>query len=127
MANEEEDFDKKFTEIVSSNNLSEINESYSGQVKMGLKELAIMQQSILEALGHINELILNAIEGANILDDPLGEELELLTALYKISEDFNECISDKYLELAIIDEDDEEENEEELNGDENEPGPEDWY
>lgn len=98
----DDDFEKIFSEIVSSEDLQDISQSCEPKIEIGLKELLLIQQSIIDSLSHIHEIVLSTIEGEDLLKNPEGEPAELLSALYKISEDFNECIQDQFVEFAII-------------------------
>jgi FtsZ-interacting cell division protein ZipA len=107
MSKENEDFEKLFTEIVSSNDLNEISENYEANVKMGTKELLLIIQSLSDASSHISEIILGNIEGEDFIFGDNSIYHNLLVSLYKISEDFNECIVE-YFTGEIFDEEDEE-------------------
>ena len=103
-----EDFEKIFTEIVSSDELKYMSDHFEKDVKLGLKELLLIQQSLSDAMSHISEVLINAVDGEEQLITN-GDNLysSLLSSLYKISEDFNDCMIEYYSELDIDDEGDE--------------------
>lgn len=105
--NSEDEFDKIFTEMVSSDDLKEIKEEFEAQINFGLKELTLIQQSLADATMNVANIMLMIIsEKLNIF----GEDNiyhNLLSSLYKISEDFNECMLEYFEEDGyeiIIDE-----------------------
>ena len=103
-----EDFEKIFTEIVSSDELKDMSDHFEKDVKLGLKELLLIQQSLSDAMSHISEVLINSVDGEEQLITN-GDNIysSLLSSLYKISEDFNECMIENYSELDIDDEGDE--------------------
>ena len=105
---DEEDFDKKFSEIVNSNELKDISDSYDSEVKLGIKELLLIQQSLSDNISSITDIIIGLMRGENMLGEPDSEESDIIGSLYKISEDFNDCINEKFINLIIIDHDDDE-------------------
>ena len=105
---DKEDFDKKFSEIVNSSELKDMSESYDSEVKLGIKELLLIQQSLSDNVSNITEIIIALMEGENILGEPDSEASDIIGSLYKISEDFNDCIGETFISLTIIDEDDDE-------------------
>jgi hypothetical protein len=100
-----EDFEKIFSEIVNSEDLKNMSETYKSDITLGVKELVLVQQSLSDCISHISEIILSILQDESLLKDPEGETAELIASIYKISEDFNDCMQDKFVELAIIDED----------------------
>lgn len=108
-----EHFEKMFSEIVNSEDLKNMSETYKSDITLGVKELILVQQSLSDTLSYISEVIMSIIDNESLLKDPEGETAELIAALYKVSEDFNDCMQDKFVELAIIDE----ESEEDINND----------
>lgn len=101
----DDDFEKMFSEIVNSEDLQNMSQTYKSDIAIGLKEMLLIHQSLVESLSHINEIILSSLDGENLLKNPEGEPAELISSLYKISEDFNDCMQDQFVEFAIIDED----------------------
>lgn len=101
--NNDKDFEKLFTEIVNSEDLKNIKEDFDSNLKMGIKELALIQQSLSDVMSHVSEMIMTALTGDNLFDED-NIFHNLLSSLYKISEDFNECMLEYYSD-DIYDED----------------------
>jgi len=101
-----EDFEKIFTEMVSSEDLKDISENYEANVKMGTKELLLIIQSLSDASSHISEIILGSMEGEDFIFGENNVYHNLLSSLYKISEDFNECIVEYFTGEIFDNEDD---------------------
>ena len=104
---ENEDFEKKFSEIVNSNELKEISDSFATEVKLGAKELLLIQQALADNIYNITEVIIASLDGENMLGEPDSEISDILGSLYKISEDFNDCMTDNFISFTIIDDEDE--------------------
>ena len=104
---ENEDFEKKFSEIVNSNELKEISDSFATEVKLGAKELLLIQQALADNISNITEVIIASLDGENMLGEPDSEIYDILGSLYKISEDFNDCMTDNFISFTIIDDEDE--------------------
>ena len=104
---ENEDFEKKFSEIVNSNELKEISDSFASEVKLGAKELLLIQQALADNISNITEVIMASLDGENMLGEPDSELSDILGSLYKISEDFNDCMTDNFISFAITDDEDE--------------------
>ena len=102
--NNDKDFEKIFSEMVNSEDLKDIKEDFEANVKMGIKELTLIQQSLSDVISHVSEIIMSALTGDNIFDED-NIFHNLLSSLYKISEDFNECMLEYYAEDLIDDED----------------------
>lgn len=101
---DEEDFKKKFQDIVESTDLSKISEDFEVELKLGTKELLLVQQSLSDAMSNIAEILIGRNEGC--FDIVFGEDSvyhNLLCALYKISEDFNEAMVEYYDDFEEID------------------------
>lgn len=107
------DFEKIFTEIVNSEDLKEMSENYQNEVKFGTKELLLIQQSLSDVISHVSELMLKNLDGEQFLFTGDNVYHSLLSSLYKISEDFNECMLEYYSDFI-----DEEIDEEGLEDDE---------
>lgn len=103
-----EDFEKMFSEIVNSEDLKNMSETYKSDITLGIKELALVQQSLSDTISYISEIMMSILQNESLLKDPEGEPAELIASIYKISEDFNDCMQDKFVELAIIEEESEE-------------------
>jgi|LakMenEpi03Aug12_release.lakeMendotaPanAssembly.Ray.scaffolds.fasta_scaffold06622_12 hypothetical protein len=113
---DEDDFKKKFQDIVESTDLSKISEEFEVELNFGTKELLLVQQSLSDAVSNIAEILLGRNDGC--FDIVFGEDSihhNLICALYKVSEDFNEAMSEYYNDFEEIDlefESDEQEGEE---------------
>ena len=112
-----DDIDKIFEQIISSDEMDEINlpsEGIIGSDKVSvetlLKELVFISQSLARSINHIGELTLNYM---SIDDYSIDDEIrEILGNIYKLSEDFDECM------IELILEDVNEDNEDNLEEDE---------
>jgi hypothetical protein len=101
--NNDKDFEKIFSEMVNSEDLKDIKEEFEANIKMGIKELALIQQSLSDVISHVAEIMMSALTGDNIFEDD-NIFHNLLSSLYKISEDFNECMLEYYSEDLLDDE-----------------------
>lgn len=106
---ESQDFEKMFEQIISSEELKNIKEEYESNVKFGVKELILIQQSLADVNSHICEIILRALSDGDLLFGEDNVYHNLLSSLYKISEDFNECMLDFYADYEDEEEDYEDE------------------
>ena len=104
---ENEDFEKKFSEIVNSDELKEISDSFATEVKLSAKELLLIQQALSDSISNITEIIMASLDGENMLGEPDSELSDILGSLYKISEDFNDCMTDSFISFTTIDGEDE--------------------
>lgn len=104
---ENDDIDKLFQEIISSDDMEKINSGeieaiISGEkvsIESLLKELVFINQSLSRAVVHVGEIILNYISIENYsIDDELKE---ILGNVYKLTEDL-----DEYMIELLLDEDD---------------------
>lgn len=109
--NNSDDFDKKFDEIISSEELRKISNDFETEVSMGTKELILLQQSLCDVISHVSEIIMERNKG-NFDIVFQGDSIyhSLLSSLYKISEDFNEIMLEYYGEFIVDDEIDDENN-----------------
>lgn len=107
MSEDKDNFHKKFDEIINSDDLKKIGEDFAAEIRMGTKELVLIQQSLADAISHISEVL---IERSNESYEFVftGDTIyhDLLASLYKISEDFNEVMIEYYMELIDDDDDD---------------------
>ena len=111
MAEEEDsNIDKIFNEMMSNNSIEDVNDLNKFST---IKELILMQESLMESLLNVNSLIYSMYTDSEYI---ISEEVtELLGPLYKISEDFIA----EMIELNVVfelsqhleDEDDESEEE----------------
>lgn len=114
---ENEDIDKIFEEIISSDDIKQIDSPGIDavisieQVSIDtlIKELIFIAQSLSRSINHVSDLVLNfmSIEGYSIED----EAREILGNMYKLSEDFDEYMIELMFE-DMQDEEDEQEDDE---------------
>lgn len=110
---EEKDFDKEFSEIVSSKELKDISNTFKRDEVLTLKELLLVQQSLLETLGYVSDIIFGHMaEGEEILFMNDSVYHNLLGSIYKMSEDFVECMVEYKLDQMFDPEDFDEESDE---------------
>jgi hypothetical protein len=109
---EDDDIDKMFKEMFSSDEdiESERIDAIISIEKVSfdslIKELVFITQSLSQSIVHINELILNVI---SFEDYKVNEEItDILGSIYKLSEDFDDCMLEMLLAESEIDEEDEE-------------------
>lgn len=117
---EDDDIDKMFEEMISSDELDKIKSSNIDAIislnKISkdtiIKELVFISQSLSQSIDHVNELILNylSIDGYDTDDDIK----EILGSMYKLSEDFDEIMIELLIDESGID------NEQDDLGDESE-------
>ena len=102
-----EDFEKIFNEMIRSDDLQEVSKDFQNEVNLGVKELILLQQSLADAVSHICDILSSMVRDKDIKDACNEECFDLLSSLYKISEDFNECMVEYYGEISstIVDED----------------------
>jgi hypothetical protein len=110
---EDPDFEKKFSEIINSEELKDFSENCFKDGPLTVKELLLMQRSLIDALNNIAEIIEGLNNGENDLVQPGSEEFEKLGLLYRISEDFNDSISENFVIFTIDDDEDFEEDDSE--------------
>ncbi len=110
---EDDDIDKIFKEIISSDDIDEIDSERLDAIisieKVSpnslLKELIFVTQSLSQSIVHINELMLDAI---STTDYVLNEELrDIIGSMYKLSEDLDEYMIDLFIEESNLNEEDE--------------------
>jgi hypothetical protein len=109
---EDDDIDKMFKEMFSSDEdiESERIDAIISIEKVSfdslIKELVFITQSLSQSIVHINELILNVI---SFEDYKVNEEItDILGSIYKLSEDFDDCMLEMLLAESELDEEDEE-------------------
>jgi hypothetical protein len=109
---EDDDIDKMFKEMFSSDEdiESERIDAIISIEKVSfdslIKELVFITQSLSQSIVHINELILNVISSE---DYKVNEEItDILGSIYKLSEDFDDCMLEMLLAESELDEEDEE-------------------
>ena len=111
---EEDYFKEKFSEMVNSDDLKKISEEFAAETTFGTKELLLIAQSLSDAVSNITGVL---IERASDQFDFVfsGDNIyhNLLCTLYKISEDFNECMIEYYEVFEDDDDDDDDDGEDE--------------
>jgi hypothetical protein len=111
---EEDDINKMFSEIMSSNSIEGLNDSKDQEV-IDIKNLLLVQESLMDALICINSMIYRLYTEK---DFTVSEDTEKYMAdLYQASEDLfihtskSDAILDE-MDLDLLNEDDEDEEEE---------------
>jgi hypothetical protein len=107
---EDPDFEKKFSEIINSEELKDFSETYSKDSPLTVKDLLLMQRSLIDALSNIAEIIEDLNNGELDFAQPGSEEFEKLGLLYRMSEDFNDSISENFVIFTIEDDEDDDED-----------------
>lgn len=109
----EENYDDIFEEIVESNDLKDVYKDIDNEKKLEIKEIILLQQEISSALVNLCDIMylnVNLDNDLNVFED---ENISnLIRYLYKNSLDFNEAMSDYFLEdldLDLDESDDEDE------------------
>lgn len=98
MDKDSEDFEKKFSEIIKSDELKEISDSFKKESVFTFKELILVQQSLMESLTYISDIIFYHVQEQEDLINISGNIYHnMISALYKISVDFNDVMIE-YLE-----------------------------
>lgn len=110
---EDPDFEKKFSEIINSEELKDFSENVFKDGPLTIKELLLMQRSLIDALNNVAEIVEGLNNGDTNLVQPGSEEFEKLGLLYRMSEDFNDCISEDFVIFTIEDDEDFEEDDSE--------------
>lgn len=102
-----EDFEKIFNEMIRSDDLQEVSKDFENEVKLGIRELILLQQSLADAVSYVCDILSSMVRDGDTKDIYNEECFDLLSSLYKISEDFNESMVEYYGEISstIIDED----------------------
>jgi hypothetical protein len=121
----EENFEEVFSQIIKSEDLKDLSESLEREKDLTIKELLLVQQSLGDSISRITDVIYITM-GDNSTD--VDDELEfgsdsplhnLISTLYKISEDFNEYMAETYEDnvefIFEFEEMDEEEDDEDDN------------
>jgi len=97
-----EDFEKIFNEIIQSDDLQEVSKDFENEINLGIKELILLQQSLGDAISHISEILSSMVRDKEAKETFDEECFDLLGSLYKISEDFNECMVEYYTDITAI-------------------------
>lgn len=104
MSSESEEFEKRFSEIVSSEDLKKISETFKKEETFTFQELLLVQQSLIEAVSNVSEMLyVHVKHGEDLLfrDDNIYHSL--LSCIYKICEDFNECMIEYRADFEEVD------------------------
>lgn len=106
MAKDPRDFEKRFSEIINSEDLKKFSETFKKDSLFSYEDLFIIQQTLLESLSHVTDIIYFSFKGHNdIVDFSDPTQTKILSALYKVAIDFNDFM----VEDMLDDLDDEEE------------------
>jgi len=121
MDDKSEEFDKIFSEMIDSEELKEIKESFGNNRVMTIKELLLVQQTLIEVANNVSDMIYG-----NLVDEDqlvfVSDNIihSLLSSIYKSCIDFNDVISeyygdedDEYDIIFELDDDDDDDDEEE--------------
>lgn len=110
---EDDAIDKIFKEMFSSNDevddqrVDAIISIEKVSVETLIKELVFITQSLSQSIVHINELMLNVLASDEYR---VNEEIsDILGSMYKLSEDFDDCMLEILLEESEIEEDEDNE------------------
>lgn len=107
MEDDFKDFDEKFSEIIESDDLKKISDTFKRESLLTYKDLVLVQQTLLESLSHISDIMFYRFLGHNdIVDFPDQNQNSILSAMYKIAIDFNEIMIEYMFD--DFDDDDEE-------------------
>lgn len=126
MDEDSEKIDKLFSEIIDSEELKDIKETFGQNRIMTIKELLLVQQTITETLSHLNEMIYgNLVDEDHLVFVSDNIVHSLLSSIYKTCMDFNDVIidfmpddeDDEDMFFVLEYDEDEEEDDEELNED----------
>lgn len=102
----EEDFQKKFDEMIRSDDLKQISENFESEVSLETKDLVLIQQALIDAVSHISQVLWERVnESYDFVFSGDNMYHNLLSSLYKIAEDFNEVMMDYYGEFDDDDDD----------------------
>jgi len=115
---DEDEFEKKFSEIISSDELKQISSNYVEDGQLSIKELILIQKSLMDALANVNEIIQCVMSPDDCDAQPSSEEIQKIGIIYRACEDFNDCVAENFV-IFTIDENDLEEDdlEDEEDGD----------
>lgn len=113
---EDSDFEKKFSEIINSDDLKDMANSIPKSETLEVKDILLIQQSLIDSMNNILDILRGIDSGDVNLLEFNEEEIDKMLILYKVSEDFNNCVEENFAIFTIDDEDLDEEifdNEEE--------------
>jgi len=99
MSDEDKNFEKMFSEIISSDQLKDISETFDEKINLDIKEILLIQQSLLDSISHINDILLSLNNDKNHdIFNQNNECYDILCSMYKISEDFNDSMIEYYVD-----------------------------
>lgn len=107
MDDESEEFDKIFSEMIDSDELKDIKESFGSNRVMTIRELLLVQQTLMETANNVSDMIYS-----NLVDEDqlifVSDNIihNLLSSIYKICMDFNDVIIEFNEEYDGDDDDD---------------------
>ena len=104
-----DNFEKIFNEIVNSDELKDISDSFQKSLQLGVKEMLLIQQALCDAVSNISEILINFHKNPSDKISKDDEQFDLLGSLYKIAEDFNDYMIESSEDIIFAFEDDEEE------------------
>lgn len=104
---ENENFEKKFKEIVNSDDLKDISKSFENNLSLGIKELLMIQQALCDTISHIADILIDFNKNPENRLQKNDEKFELIGSLYKICEDFNDYMIECSEDIIFAFEDDE--------------------
>lgn len=108
MAEDPRDFEQKFSEIIGSEDLKKFSDNFKKDSLISYKDLVLIQQALIESLSHISDIMFYKFAGQNdLVDFSDPTQNNILSALYKISIDFNDLMIEYIVEDFDDDEDDE--------------------
>jgi hypothetical protein len=114
---EDDDIDKMFEEIISSDEIKEISSDHIEaiisiehvSIESILKELIFISESMSQAIVHVNQLMLDFMCIENY---KLDEEIrDALGSIYKLTEDLDERMIELVLQDSDLEENEEDDNE----------------
>jgi hypothetical protein len=104
MDNNPEDFEKKFSEMLETDDLKEISNAFKSDIQISLKEVYYTMQFLVESLEHLTSLMLtaqdNPEEALSTLNNP--DIKDFFNHMSESSENFNDSIVEYIIENDIL-------------------------
>jgi hypothetical protein len=104
MDNNPEDFEKKFSEMLETDDLKEISNGFKSDIQISLKEVYYTMQFLVESLEHLTSLMLtaqdNPEEALSTLNNP--DIKDFFNHMSESSENFNDSIVEYIIENDIL-------------------------
>ena len=104
MDNNSEDFEKKFSEMLETDDLKEISNAFKSDIQISLKEVYYAMQFLVESLEHLTSLMLtaqdNPEEALSTLNNP--DIKDFFNHMSESSENFNDSIVEYIIENDIL-------------------------